>query len=116
MRQTTYSCGVIVHDRHPARNNCTRSLGLIIAVALGLSLVALGWARMRATLLVPLCLPNRLEWTIVHTAVISPNDLRRLIADEQLSQLFRGRICETLLIAFLAKTKRNRGGPYASLM
>ena len=68
---------------------------VLLGVCLGLAGVALGWGRGRATLL---CLLVFLAgWTnlSLHTAVLSPNDLRRILGDQPAIVSVRGALRET---------------------
>src|SRR5436190_16900437 len=70
-------------------------LELILGAALALCVLALSCARVRPVLIVPLCLLTGWTGQTFHTAVISPNDLRRMIGVEPALATFRGTIRET---------------------
>src|SRR4051794_36279609 len=70
-------------------------LVLLLACALGLCILAVSFPRARAFIILPLCILSGWAGKILHTAVISPHDLRRLIGDEPALATFRGTLRET---------------------
>lgn len=70
-------------------------LSLLFAVALGLFVLTLIWARARVVLLWPLLV--LVGWTnlVSRTAVLSPHDLRLLVGNEPVLTTVRGRLDET---------------------
>jgi hypothetical protein len=68
---------------------------VLLGVCLGLGAAALGWGRGRAALLCPLMLLAGWTNLSLHTAVLSPNDLRRILGDQPAIVSVRGALRET---------------------
>jgi ComEC/Rec2-related protein len=68
---------------------------LLLVTGLGLAVVSLVWARVRRLLLWPLILLAGAANLALHTAVISPRDLRNLLGSEPQIATVRGRLRET---------------------
>jgi competence protein ComEC len=68
---------------------------LLLTASLGLAALAVAWGRARAILLCPLVLLTGWTNLTLHTAVLSPNDLRRVIGSQPDIVTLRGRLRET---------------------
>jgi competence protein ComEC len=84
-----YATGIVAGDLIPL------SPWLLLAVSLGLAVLALAWDRRRSLLLYPLLFFS--GWTnhSLHTAILSPHDLRVILGQEAAIVMVRGVLCET---------------------
>src|SRR5258706_15488567 len=71
------------------------SLAPLFTGALGLALLSLAWARARPILLAPLIFVTGYTNLVLHTAIISPFDLRVRIGDGVEQVTVRGTLVET---------------------
>src|ERR1044072_6887244 len=71
------------------------STTLLFAVSLALALGAIASPRLRSLLIPPLLLVAAWRTLVVHTAVLSPHDLRLLLNDAPELAAVRGRLVET---------------------
>lgn len=70
-------------------------LALNLGIALGLAAVALAWTRARPYLLYPLVFLAGCADFMVHTAILSPDDLRRVLGNRTELLSARGTLCQT---------------------
>lgn len=84
-----FASGILAAEILPA------PLPVIFVASLGLLFAAIGWGRLRPWLLYPLLLLAGLADARLHTAVLSPDDLRNLIGSEPALVTVRGALLET---------------------
>src|SRR3989442_1398980 len=68
---------------------------LLLSSALASAVVALAWSQARPFLLFPLILLAGWTNLVLHTAIFSPHDLRRLLSQQPELATIRGRLSET---------------------
>src|SRR5215471_17449727 len=84
-----YAGGILLADLfHPAPVP-------VLGIGLLLAIIAIVWAKARPLLLWPLLLTTGLANLALRTAVVSPNDLRTLLADKTQIVTTRGNLRET---------------------